>query len=260
MLHNSGAPVKNASVYRTLLQNHLPEIIQSLSEWRRGIIGRLTAGQVDERVMQLFSVWENWAIFPPQYLCGLEAIFCRTEADYNRYIDLYPNNTIDATMLGDIELLRRNAKACGIATFLETLSNGKIYENETHDVDPITLYRNLQYVRDFMSKKTASVIGSDVSFEEGATILGLSGVSGSAAVGQLDDIDGVPLNMIETADGMDIDGVPLDDIDGVPLDDIDGFPIDGVPLGSDSDSSVSRSPSRSSSYSRSRSRSSSRSE
>lgn len=43
ILHNSSAPVKNASAYRTLLQARLPDIFESFNETLRNVTGRMTA-------------------------------------------------------------------------------------------------------------------------------------------------------------------------------------------------------------------------
>jgi U2-associated protein SR140 len=43
VLHNSSAPVKNASAYRTLFETRLPDIIESFNDLYRNITGRITA-------------------------------------------------------------------------------------------------------------------------------------------------------------------------------------------------------------------------
>ena len=42
-LHNSSAPVKNASAYRTKFETSLPDIMESFNELYRSITGRITA-------------------------------------------------------------------------------------------------------------------------------------------------------------------------------------------------------------------------
>ena len=43
ILHNSSAPVKNASAYRTKFETSLPDIMESFNELYRSITGRITA-------------------------------------------------------------------------------------------------------------------------------------------------------------------------------------------------------------------------
>lgn len=43
ILHNSSAPVKNASAYRTKFEANLPDILESFNDLYRGITGRITA-------------------------------------------------------------------------------------------------------------------------------------------------------------------------------------------------------------------------
>ena len=43
ILHNSSAPVKNASAYRTKFEAALPDIMESFNDLYRSITGRITA-------------------------------------------------------------------------------------------------------------------------------------------------------------------------------------------------------------------------
>lgn len=43
VLHNSSAPVKNASAYRTKFEATLPDIMESFNDLYRSITGRITA-------------------------------------------------------------------------------------------------------------------------------------------------------------------------------------------------------------------------
>lgn len=43
VLHNSSAPVKNASAYRTKFEASLPDIMESFNDLYRSITGRITA-------------------------------------------------------------------------------------------------------------------------------------------------------------------------------------------------------------------------
>lgn len=53
ILHNSSAPVKNASAYRTKFEATLPDIIESFNDLYRSITGRMTAEAL--KVKKLFN-------------------------------------------------------------------------------------------------------------------------------------------------------------------------------------------------------------
>jgi U2-associated protein SR140 len=57
ILHNSGAPIKQASNYRTLIQNLLPEAIESIAAVFRGTLGRMSAFQVRPPPSLLISLF-----------------------------------------------------------------------------------------------------------------------------------------------------------------------------------------------------------
>ncbi|XP_042485174.1 protein RRC1-like [Macadamia integrifolia] len=77
ILHNSSAPVKNASAYRTKFEATLPDIMESFNDLYRGITGRITAEALKERVLKVLQVWSDWFLFSDAYLNGLRATFLR---------------------------------------------------------------------------------------------------------------------------------------------------------------------------------------
>lgn len=50
VLHNSSAPVKNASAYRTKFEATLPDIMESFNDLYRSITGRITAEALKVRM------------------------------------------------------------------------------------------------------------------------------------------------------------------------------------------------------------------
>ena len=78
ILHNSSAPVKNASAYRTKLEATLPDIMKSFNDLYRNITGRITAEALKERVMKVLQVWADWFLFSDAYVNGLRATFLRS--------------------------------------------------------------------------------------------------------------------------------------------------------------------------------------
>ncbi|KAI3505503.1 hypothetical protein L1887_27634 [Cichorium endivia] len=78
ILHNSSAPVKNASAYRTKFEANLPDILESFNDLYRGITGRITAEALKERVLKVLQVWADWFLFSDAYVNGLRATFLRS--------------------------------------------------------------------------------------------------------------------------------------------------------------------------------------
>ncbi|KAM1550433.1 hypothetical protein PS1_043229 [Malus domestica] len=78
VLHNSSAPVKNASAYRTKFEASLPDIMESFNDLYRSITGRITAEALKERVLKVLQVWSDWFLFSDAYVNGLRATFLRS--------------------------------------------------------------------------------------------------------------------------------------------------------------------------------------
>lgn len=78
ILHNSSAPVKNASAYRTKFEATLPDILESFNDLYRSITGRITAEALKERVLKVLQVWSDWFLFSDAYVNGLRATFLRS--------------------------------------------------------------------------------------------------------------------------------------------------------------------------------------
>ncbi|XP_041016926.1 protein RRC1-like isoform X2 [Juglans microcarpa x Juglans regia] len=77
VLHNSSAPVKNASAYRTKFEATLPDIMESFNDLFRSVTGRITAEALKERVLKVLQVWSDWFLFSDAYVNGLRATFVR---------------------------------------------------------------------------------------------------------------------------------------------------------------------------------------
>ncbi|XP_021730631.1 protein RRC1-like isoform X2 [Chenopodium quinoa] len=80
ILHNSSAPVKNASAYRTKFEVTLPDIMESFNDLYRSISGRITAEALKERVLKVLQVWSDWFLFSDAFVNGLRATFLRPSA------------------------------------------------------------------------------------------------------------------------------------------------------------------------------------
>ncbi|KAF5178342.1 Rrc1 [Thalictrum thalictroides] len=78
ILHNSSAPVRNASAYRTKFEATLPDIMESFNDLYRSVTGRITAQALKERVLKVLQVWADWFLFSDAYVSGLRATFLRS--------------------------------------------------------------------------------------------------------------------------------------------------------------------------------------
>ncbi|GMJ15828.1 reduced red-light responses in cry1cry2 background 1 [Hibiscus trionum] len=78
ILHNSSAPVKNASAYRTKFEATLPDIMESFNDLYRSVTGRITAEALKERVLKVLQAWSDWFLFSDAYVNGLRATFLRS--------------------------------------------------------------------------------------------------------------------------------------------------------------------------------------
>ncbi|KAF9614310.1 hypothetical protein IFM89_018063 [Coptis chinensis] len=78
ILHNSSAPVRNASAYRTKFEATLPDIMESFNDLYCSVTGRITAQALKERVLKVLQVWADWFLFSDAYVNGLRATFLRS--------------------------------------------------------------------------------------------------------------------------------------------------------------------------------------
>ncbi|MEW5308379.1 MAG: hypothetical protein WDW38_000347 [Sanguina aurantia] len=75
ILHNSTAPVRNASRFRAKLEAVLPEIFESLQATYRSLDSRMTQEVLRKHVLRVLRVWREHYLFNDDYLNGLQATF-----------------------------------------------------------------------------------------------------------------------------------------------------------------------------------------
>merc|ERR1712142_95384 len=76
ILHNCTVKgVPNVSFYRTGFQVKLCEIFTDLNQTYQKIPGRMKAESFKQRVMSCFRAWEDWALYPMDFLIKLQNIF-----------------------------------------------------------------------------------------------------------------------------------------------------------------------------------------
>ncbi|KAM7535632.1 hypothetical protein Aperf_G00000101170 [Anoplocephala perfoliata] len=75
ILYNSGAKVPNASFYRKCFENRLYEMFTDIGAFYRELEGKLKTEQLKQKVMLCFRAWEEWAIYPNEFLIQLQNLF-----------------------------------------------------------------------------------------------------------------------------------------------------------------------------------------
>lgn len=75
VLYNSSAKAVNASNFRSGFQNRLVEIIKFMHQTFESCESRLKAEAFKQRVMLCFRAWEDWNVYPPEFLVHLQNIF-----------------------------------------------------------------------------------------------------------------------------------------------------------------------------------------
>ncbi|KAL3670080.1 hypothetical protein V7S43_004396 [Phytophthora oleae] len=108
ILHNSSAAVNNASLFRTTLQECLPEIMNTLRIAHKNIVGRMYANVMKQKVINVLTAWENWSLFPPAVLVGFHATFLR-KVEEDGYVNTRSLN-IDGIGEADLERLRKTCR------------------------------------------------------------------------------------------------------------------------------------------------------
>ena len=243
ILHNSGAAVKNASLFRTHIQAALPSLFDALNQWKRrspSLQGRMSATQFEERILGILRAWSQWAIFPPGYLVGLEALMFRTESDVKKCEELETHQG-DSDL--DDETIKRKARLVGLALSTTPMSEeGRKPDAASVPVPTIRLLHQLEFVKEFSFARSRIHLNDEQLLEdedidgsrmdasrhmdhnrnEGSESIVnlLDGVSKSSNVQEEeyemdDDVDGVPISDAYEEQDVAYDD---DDVDGIPMD------------------------------------------
>jgi U2-associated protein SR140 len=210
--------MKNASLFRTIFQDCLPEIMEHLRQAHRSIGGRMSANAMKEKVLSVLTAWEHWSLFPPHFLVGLNATFLKKQEETSaeeQKIAAEEENDTDPEM----ETLRKVCRQSGV------LSSGNKMQLQTR----------LEWLREFTAPSrptskdlgTASAPVKSVAPSEQATNV-VKKKDSKKNEGE-EDVDGEPI------DEEDLDGEPIDereeDLDGEPMDEEEeGEDLDGVPI------------------------------
>ncbi|TGZ70483.1 hypothetical protein CRM22_003175 [Opisthorchis felineus] len=88
ILHNSSAKVPNASYFRKCFERRLPDVFLNLHALYESVDGKLKAEQLKQKVMLCFHAWDDWAIYPNDYLIRLQNIFLGLVSEIDDESDL----------------------------------------------------------------------------------------------------------------------------------------------------------------------------
>eukprot|EP00435_Cladocopium_sp_Y103_P051945 s901_g16.t1 len=97
VLYNSHCTKPGASQYRRQFQDLLPDVMERLREVCDGI-SSIAACALRDRVLKLVETWTEWALFPPRFTKGLEAVMCHTVAGEGQQGQQWQSTTDLATL------------------------------------------------------------------------------------------------------------------------------------------------------------------
>ncbi|XP_045031760.1 U2 snRNP-associated SURP motif-containing protein isoform X1 [Daphnia magna] len=75
VLYNSSAKAVNASNFRSGFQSHMVEIVKYMHQAYEATESRLKAEAFRQRVMLCFRAWEEWNLYPADFLIHLQNVF-----------------------------------------------------------------------------------------------------------------------------------------------------------------------------------------
>lgn len=153
ILHNCGIKIQNASFYRRGFESRLVRIFTDIRAMFTNLESRLQAEGLRTRVMQVFRAWEDWAMYPKDFLIKLQNIF------------LGLSDAAPPAMAND-----ENGTD-------EDLDGAPLSDVDGEDLDGVPL-DGAALMKSLQSKNNAAAAAA---------------AAASAAVSRLDDIDGVPL-------------------------------------------------------------------
>ncbi|KAG7205661.1 hypothetical protein KM043_007613 [Ampulex compressa] len=101
ILHNCGVKVTNATIYRKAFETRLLDIFNEVHQAYKQFDSRLKAEGFKVRVMRMFRAWEDWAVYPRDFLVKLQNTFLglilldEPEPENDEDIDGAPLSDID---------------------------------------------------------------------------------------------------------------------------------------------------------------------
>ena len=108
LLHNSSARIPHASFFRRNFEGKLQEVFKNLHDAHEKIDARLKAEQFKHKVMSCFRAWEDWAVYPNDFLINLQNIFLGLVLPKGNKMNLFQdedddNNDVDGIPLEELD-------------------------------------------------------------------------------------------------------------------------------------------------------------
>ncbi|XP_055374208.1 U2 snRNP-associated SURP motif-containing protein [Condylostylus longicornis] len=75
ILHNCTVKVSNASFFRKSMEKNLVDIFKDIHSYNMSIESRLKGEAFKSRVLNVISAWEDWTVYPKEFLSNLKSIF-----------------------------------------------------------------------------------------------------------------------------------------------------------------------------------------
>ncbi len=223
VLHNSSTTKPNVWKYRSAFEAKLPLICHHLGQISKNIPGRLRQEQYKSFIIAVLDAWEQWIIFPFDFLSSLKKSYQRGVSGTERFTDnlneqkelklgFYAPSFIALQLSEQQKVLEKEQEKAYLASFKKTttqwvsLDDSSLSINNTKpSLIPVPLNISQEIIKE-KNKQESDSEGKD----------GISQISFNSD----EDLDGVPLdfslkqnfeNKVEK--DKDID----EDIDGIPL-------------------------------------------
>ncbi|XP_076247072.1 U2 snRNP-associated SURP motif-containing protein isoform X1 [Calliopsis andreniformis] len=109
ILHNCGVKVNNATIYRKAFETRLLDIFNEVHQAYKQFDSRLKAEGFKVRVMRMFRAWEDWAVYPREFLVKLQNTFLglvladEPEPENDEDIDGAPLSDVDGDGTEDLD-------------------------------------------------------------------------------------------------------------------------------------------------------------
>lgn len=81
ILHNCSIKITNASNYRRCLESRLVDIFDQAHQTFLSLESRLKAEGFKLRVLQIFRAWDDWAVYPRDFLLRLKSTFLGSQVE-----------------------------------------------------------------------------------------------------------------------------------------------------------------------------------
>ncbi|XP_053672314.1 U2 snRNP-associated SURP motif-containing protein [Anopheles nili] len=120
ILHNSAVKVQNASFFRKAMERNLLDIFRNLNAYYMQLDSRLKAEGFKSRVMGVFRAWEEWTIYPREFLVKLQHTFLGIQMTEVKQPEEEPDEEKEDEDLDGVPLdgaaLLKSAMMCGMTS------------------------------------------------------------------------------------------------------------------------------------------------